>query len=57
MRLLTGSFIRHWQNRIINIHPSLLPSFKGAHAVPLALEAGVKFTGCTVHYVVVNNYF
>lgn len=56
MRLFTGSFISHWQNKIINIHPSLLPSFKGANAVQLALKAGVKISGCTVHYVVVKIY-
>uniref|UniRef100_A0A7E4VW83 Trifunctional purine biosynthetic protein adenosine-3 n=1 Tax=Panagrellus redivivus TaxID=6233 RepID=A0A7E4VW83_PANRE len=51
MRILTGSFTNKWANRIINIHPSILPSFKGAHAVPLALKAGVKVTGCTAHFV------
>ncbi|KAI1724167.1 phosphoribosylglycinamide synthetase, ATP-grasp (A) domain-containing protein [Ditylenchus destructor] len=54
MRILTPSFTTRWHRRIINIHPSLLPAFKGHKAVPLALEAGVKITGCTVHYTVAD---
>jgi phosphoribosylglycinamide formyltransferase 1 len=49
MRLLTSVFIDAFSQRIINIHPSLLPSFKGIHAVEQALASGVKITGCTVH--------
>lgn len=51
MRLLTADFIDKWPNRILNIHPALLPSFKGLEAQKQALEAGVKVTGCTVHFV------
>ena len=52
MRLLTAGFVEKWEDRMINIHPSLLPAFKGGHAVRDAIEYGVKITGCTVHYVV-----
>ncbi len=52
MRLLSGNFISHYENKIINIHPALLPSFRGLHAQRQALEAGVKIAGCTVHFVV-----
>ena len=52
MEILSVDFIKHWERRILNIHPSLLPSFKGRHAQRQALEHGVKFSGCTVHYVV-----
>ncbi|WP_242064834.1 phosphoribosylglycinamide formyltransferase [Nostoc sp. FACHB-133] len=49
MRLLTSVFMDAFPNKIINIHPSLLPSFKGIHAVEQALASGVKITGCTAH--------
>jgi len=49
MRILSGKFIARFRNRIINIHPALLPSFAGAHAVRDALAYGVKITGVTVH--------
>ncbi len=51
MRLLSPVFISSFRNRILNIHPSLLPSFPGLEAQRQALEHGVKFTGCTVHFV------
>ncbi len=51
MRLLSPVFIRAYRNRILNIHPALLPAFPGMHAQRQALEWGVKVTGCTVHFV------
>jgi len=51
MRLLSEDFVRAFPNKIINIHPSLLPAFPGLDAQRHAFEAGVKVTGCTVHYV------
>jgi phosphoribosylglycinamide formyltransferase-1 len=51
MRLLSGYFIREFPMRILNIHPSLLPSFPGLDAQHQAFEHGVKFSGCTVHFV------
>ena len=51
MRLLSPTLIEAYPNRIINIHPSLLPKFKGLNAVQQALDSGDKQTGCTVHYV------
>jgi phosphoribosylglycinamide formyltransferase-1 len=51
MRLLTSGFVNRWRDRMINIHPSLLPSYKGLHTHARALEDGVRFAGCTIHYV------
>jgi len=51
MRLLSPSFIQVFRNRILNIHPSLLPAFPGLNAQRQALEYGVKVSGCTVHFV------
>ncbi|ALG71714.1 phosphoribosylglycinamide formyltransferase [Azospirillum thiophilum] len=51
MRLLSPWFVGRWQDSLINIHPSLLPSFKGLHTHERALATGVRFHGCTVHYV------
>lgn len=51
MRLVSGDFLAHWPQRVVNVHPSLLPAFRGAHAVEEALEYGVKVTGATVHLV------
>jgi phosphoribosylglycinamide formyltransferase 1 len=51
MHLLTGEFLDRFRDRIVNVHPSLLPQFPGAHAIDDALAAGVPTTGVTVHYV------
>jgi phosphoribosylglycinamide formyltransferase-1 len=51
MRVLTADFITAWADRIINIHPSLLPAFPGLHTHKRAIESGAKFAGCTVHFV------
>jgi phosphoribosylglycinamide formyltransferase 1 len=50
MRIITQVLLDAYPDRVINIHPSLLPSFKGIHAIEQALAAGVKITGCTVHF-------
>lgn len=51
MRILTTPFVEHYAGRMMNIHPSLLPAFTGLHTHARAIEAGVKITGCTVHFV------
>lgn len=51
MRIVTPAFVNHYPDRIINIHPALLPSFPGTHAQMQALHYGVRLTGCTTHFV------
>lgn len=51
MRLLTEGFVERWFDRMLNIHPSLLPAYKGLHTHERVLSEGVRFTGCTVHFV------
>lgn len=51
MRVLTAPFVEAWEGRLINIHPSLLPAFKGLHTHERVLAAGARFHGCTVHFV------
>jgi phosphoribosylglycinamide formyltransferase-1 len=51
MRVVTAGYLEHWHDRLINIHPSLLPAFPGLDTHRRALDAGVKLHGCTVHYV------
>ncbi|KJV69106.1 phosphoribosylglycinamide formyltransferase [Candidatus Neoehrlichia lotoris str. RAC413] len=51
MSIIDNNFLKNWHLKVINIHPSLLPSFKGLNAQKQAFDAGVKIAGCTVHYV------
>ena len=51
MRILTAGFVRHYENRLVNIHPSLLPAFPGLHTHQRAIDAGCKFAGASVHVV------
>ena len=51
MKIISNNLIKHYRNKIINIHPSLLPKFKGLNTFSKAIKAKEKFTGCTVHYV------
>ena len=51
MRILTEGFVRHFEGRLLNIHPSLLPAFPGLHTHQRAIEAGCKLAGATVHFV------
>lgn len=51
MRILTADFVNDWRGRLINIHPSLLPAFKGLNVHERMIDAGVKLAGCTVHFV------
>ena len=51
MRVLSSDFVERWDKRLVNIHPSLLPSFPGLNTHKRAIESGCRLSGCTVHYV------
>ena len=51
MKILSEEFLCNWKKKVINIHPSILPAFRGLNAVKQAIEKKVKYTGCTIHYV------
>ena len=51
MRLLEAHFVNRWRDKILNVHPSLLPAYRGLHTHERVLEDGVRFTGCTIHFV------
>ena len=51
MKILSKEFLCNWEKKVINIHPSILPAFRGLNAVQKAIENKVKYTGCTIHYV------
>ena len=57
MRILDSGFVEAWRDRLVNIHPSLLPAFPGLHPQRQALAAGVRFSGCTVHFVRVRSRY
>ena len=54
MRILSEHFVNNWTDKVLNIHPSLLPSFPGTNAHAQAIKAGVRISGCTLHYVTTN---
>ena len=57
MRILSSEFIKKYKNRILNIHPSILPAFLGLDAQRQAIESGVSHSGCTVHFVNEDHIF
>ena len=51
MRILGPDFVNHWRNKLVNIHPSVLPAFKGLDTHKRVIDTGARFSGCTVHFV------